>query len=199
MTGKNILTIPKAAELCAVERMTMWRWVKAGHLNAFVTPGGHYRIRREDLESFLEKKGMRIVPQEDFPKIKILIVDDDEPICKVLKRVFTIQKYETEVALSGFEAGFKLLKYKPDILILDLIMPGMDGFDVCKLIKSNPQTSHIKILAFTGFDTAENKEKAFEAGVDSFLHKTAPFDLLIKEIRRLLGKGSYKNRIKQSI
>ncbi|MFC1650281.1 response regulator, partial [Candidatus Latescibacterota bacterium] len=163
LVEKKILTIPQAAELCAVERMTMWRWVKAGYIDAFVTPGGHYRIRREDLESFLEDKGVKTISKENFSKAKILIVDDEESVCKVLKKIFSRHKYETDTAFNGFEAGIKLLKFKPDILILDLMMPEIDGFEICKLIKSNTRMSHIKILAFTGFDTPENREKVFEA------------------------------------
>ena len=68
-----------------------------------------------------------------FMNAKILIVDDEESVCKILKKIFSRHSYETEAALNGFEAGIKLLTYKPDILILDLIMPGMDGFEVCKM------------------------------------------------------------------
>jgi excisionase family DNA binding protein len=187
---KKVLTVPQAAEYCAVERMTMWRWVKAGYIHAFVTPGGHYRIRREDLLAFLEDKESSAEKSETRDTARILVVDDDEMICKVLKRMFQKERYEVDIALNGFEAGIKMLKFNPDIIILDLVMPGIDGFEVCKLIKKNPKTSHIKVLIFTGHETEENLNKAAKAGVDGFLNKTVPKRILKEVVSKLLKKSA---------
>ena len=108
---------------------------------------------------------------------KILIVDDDPQIQDLLTQMLSVQEFETEVASDGFEAGVKVIKFKPSLIILDLFMPGMDGFEVCKRIKGNPGTSQIKILAITGFDTKENRERIMEAGADAYM--TKPFNLNI--------------------
>jgi len=84
-------------------------------------------------------------------------------------------QFETEVASDGFEAGLKVMEFNPGLIILDLFMPGMDGFEVCKRIKGNPETSHIKILAITGFDTKENRNRIMAAGADAYM--TKPFNL----------------------
>ena len=95
---------------------------------------------------------------------KIMIVDDDPLILDLLTKILSAQKYETEVASSGLEAGAKVVKFEPGLIILNLIMPGMSGFEVCRQIKENPDTSHIKILAITGYDSKENREKIMKAG-----------------------------------
>jgi len=79
------------------------------------------------------------------------------------------------VASDGFAAGIQVAEFKPGFIILDLLMPGMDGFEVCKRIKGNPETSHIKILAVTGYDTTENRDRIMAEGADAYM--TKPFDL----------------------
>ena len=106
---------------------------------------------------------------------KVLIVDDDPLIQKMLTKALSAQKYETAVASDGFEAGIQVAEFRPGLIILDLLMPGMDGFEVCKRIKGNPETSHIKILAVTGYDTTENRDRIMAEGADAYM--TKPFDL----------------------
>ncbi len=183
---KDILTIPEAAKYCATDRTTMWRWVKSGNLMVSVTPGGHHRIVKEDLESFMREHGMYPMARKYFPRKRILIVDDDPLIRKALSMAFSARKYETEVAADGFEAGIKVMQFKPDLIILDLIMPGMDGFEVCNLIKKDSNLSHIKILVLTGYDSEENKEKIMKAGADCFLVKPADEEKLLQNIEGLL-------------
>jgi len=117
---------------------------------------------------------------------KILIVDDDPEIRDLLSKMLSCVEYETEVASSGFEAGAKVVKFKPVLIILDLIMPEMSGFEVCKKIKGDPDTSHIKVLAITGYDTEENREKIMKAGADDYMAKPVKRDLLIRHIEDLL-------------
>ena len=118
---------------------------------------------------------------------KILIVDDDPMIRDLLTKILSAQKYETDVASSGFEAGAKVAKFEPDLIILDLIMPKMSGFEVCRQIKENPDTSHIKILALTGYDTEENREKIMKAGADDYMAKPVKGDVLFRHVEGLLG------------
>ncbi len=185
---KNILTIPEAAKYCAVDRVTMWRWVKSGLLRASVTPGGHHRIVKEDLESFLVEKGMYPLAAKRFPGNRVLIVDDDPTVRKVMRETLTQHQYETETAGDGFEAGVKVVQFKPDLLILDLIMPRMDGFEVCRYLKKDPTTSGIKILVLTGFDTLKHREQIMAAGADDFLAKPVEPDILIRHMEDLLGR-----------
>ncbi len=182
----NCFSIPKAAKHCSISRVTLWRWVRTGKLKAFLTPGGQYRIRKEDLELFISGK-MGHLPQSEFLKEKkILIVDDDPGVQKVLVRMLSTNGFRAEVASDGFEAGVKIVQFKPDLMVLDLYMPGMDGFEVCKQIKENSKTSHIKILAVTGYDTKENKDRIFEVGADGYLVKPVERKTLLQNIDDLL-------------
>jgi CheY-like chemotaxis protein len=118
---------------------------------------------------------------------KILIVDDDPQLLDMLNEMLSAHKYETETASSGFEAGTKVVKFKPGLIILDLIMPEMSGFEVCRRIKEDPDTSHIKILAITGYDTEENRNQIMEAGADGYIPKPLKMDILIRYVEDLLG------------
>ena len=94
--------------------------------------------------------------------------------------------FRTEVASDGFEAGVKTVEFKPDLMVVDLYMPRMDGFEVCKQIKENSNTSHIKVLAITGYDTKENKDRILDAGADGYLVKPLERKILLQNIGDLL-------------
>lgn len=183
----DFYTIPQAAGICSVGRTTMWRWVKSGELNAFPTPGGQYKIRKKDLKSFIEEKMQHLAVAESFQEKKIMIVDDDPAIQKLLFKMLSADGYRIEIASDGFEAGVKTIQFKPDLMILDLFMPGMNGFEVCKQIKANSNTSHIKILAHTGYDTPENRERILQAGADGYMAKPVRKKTLLQNLEDLLG------------
>ena len=186
--NKDILTIPQAAQYCAVDRVTMWRWIKAGNIKVSVTPGGHHRILNEDLESFLADQGMYPLARRYFPKKKILIVDDDLTTREAFSEFFSVHGYVTSVAANGFTAGLQIMRLKPDLVLLDLMMPGIDGFEVCSLIKENSETSHIIVLVLTGYDTEENRERILKAGADGFLSKPVEQDTILRNVKDLLDR-----------
>ncbi len=190
----DILTIPQAAEFCAVDRVTMWRWIKAGKIKASVTPGGHHRLLREDMESFLTHQGMSLLTKDYSPQKKILIVDDESQFCDAISQLLSLNDYKTSVAEDGFAAGLQITQFKPDLVLLDLVMPGMDGFEVCSLVKGNSDTSHIIILAVTGYDTEENRKQIMAAGADGYLAKPIEKDVLLKNIEELLNFKSDKKK-----
>ena len=185
---KNFYTIPEAAEICVVGRTTMWRWVKSGKLKAVAGPGGHYRILKDDLHSFARQHGIASASGTLFPSARILIVDDDAAIRDILLQILTMSDYLVTVAVDGFDAGIKVSEFKPELILMDLIMPGMDGAEACRRIKENPDTSGIKVLMITGFDTPENQEKAKQAGADGYLPKPIGQDVLLKKVKDLLSK-----------
>lgn len=186
-----MFTIPKAAKYCSISRGTIWRYVKSGDLKAFLTPGGHHRILKKDLEAFMHEKGMHFPHRTDHGGEKILIVDDDPKAQKFLNKMLYSKSYHIETASDGFEAGTKTVQFKPDLIILDLFMPGIDGFEVCKQIKENSRTSQIKILVLTGYDTQENRDRILQSGADGYLAKPVKKSLLIQNIEKLLGNNSH--------
>lgn len=98
----------------------------------------------------------------------------------MLTKMMMRHGYQTEIAAEGFEAGVKVMEFKPGLIILDLIIPGIDGFEVCRKIKGNPGTSHIRVLAVSGYVTAENRDRIMEAGADCYLPKPIKSDLLLQ-------------------
>jgi len=183
----ELYTVGQAAEYCSLSRGTVWRYIKSGDLKASQTPGGHFRILRKDLDSFIVERGMYPLANNLSSGKKILIVDDDPQIRDVLTQILSAHKYETETASSGFAAGAKVATFKPGLIILDLLMPEMSGFEVCRLIKEDPDTSHIKILAVTGYDTEENRDKIMKAGADDYMAKPLSGDALLGRVAALLN------------
>jgi excisionase family DNA binding protein len=183
----EIFSIPQAANRCAISRWTLMKCVNSGELKASRTPGGHYRILKEDLEDFIIEKKMYPLAHKRSSNKRILIVDDDPKVQKLLALMLSFKKYETETASSGFEAGTKVVKFKPGLILLDLFMPAMSGFEVCKQIKKGPETSHIKILALTGYDSKVNRERIMEAGADDYMAKPVMRDILLRHVEDLLN------------
>ncbi len=184
--SNRIFSVPEAARRSSVSRVTLWKYVKSGDLKAHTTPGGHYRILQKDLEAFLKKRGVFPFGTYEPETRGILIVDDDPGIRKLLSKLMTHQGYQTQIAADGFEAGVKVMAFKPGLIILDLFMPGMDGFEVCRKIKEDPGTSHIKILAVTGYDTAENRNRIMAMGADGYLPKPLESAPLIEQVSSLM-------------
>jgi len=149
-------------------------------LNTVLTENQAYRVPGADLE--LTKQPSAYTASHPP---RILIVDDDPQILKMMRKLLTNQGYETAAASDGFEAGVKVVQFNPDLVVLDLMMPGMDGFEVCKRIKGNTGTSHIKVLAVSGYDTEENREKIIKAGADGFLPKPIDMGVILNEVKQL--------------
>ena len=192
---KEILTVPQAAKYCAISRVTLWKCVKSGELKASLTPGGHYRILMKDLEAFARKKGMYPLANYHPPKKnKILIVDDDREIREMLTRMLRFHKYETDTASDGFEAGAKVERLKPDLIILDLFMPGMDGFEVCRRLKEDPGSADLKILILTGYDSNQNRERIMAQGADDYLVKPVDNNIFFRHIEDLLNHKEISKR-----
>ncbi len=184
---KNFYTLPEAAEFCAVGRTTMWRWVKSGKVKATAGPGGHHRILKDDLHAFARENGIVPVSGSPFTDTRILIVDADAVIRNLLFQILIKSGYLVITAVDGFDAGIKVSEFKPEVILMDLMMPGMDGIETCRRIKDNPETSGIRVLIMTGFDTREHREQADQAGADGYLAKPIGKDVLLETVKALLN------------
>ncbi len=183
---EKIISVSNAAELCNVNRATIWRWIKIGELKAAKTAGGHYRIIGRDLLSLIRDKKMDPQFRAVKPGKRILVVDDDPDILKLFKRALLESDYTMAYAPDGFDAGLKIASFKPDLVFLDLFLPNMDGFEVCRRLRETPETCHIKIVAMTGYDTEKNKKTIMDLGADSFLPKPLDSECVLEETRRYL-------------
>ncbi|MBN2406155.1 MAG: response regulator [Elusimicrobia bacterium] len=183
---KNYSTI-EIAQLINVAYKTVGRWIDDGELEAFKTPGGHRRVYAENLVVFLRKHNMKIPSEIDGSAVKnILIVDDDETVRKSIEKAIRkkIKNSDVHTASDGFRAGQAVSDHNPDVVILDLKLPGLDGFEVCRIIKERDRNK--KIIAITGYDTPENRRKILKAGADDYIVK--PFDAedIVESIKKLV-------------
>lgn len=189
-TGKPVYTTYEIGKICHVDLTTVISWIEKGILPGYRTPGGHRRVSREDLIDFLKKYRLPLPPEwAGSEKKKILIIDDEPKILSYCLRALKKLKFETEVesADDGFSGGRKISTLLPDLVILDLRLPGVDGFELCRDIRNDERLKKTKILAITAYDSPETKEKIIACGADAYLGK--PFDIsdLIKAVENLLG------------
>jgi excisionase family DNA binding protein len=161
------------SRICGVNTTTVQNWVKGNKLKAFQTPGGHRRVSREDLISFLKEFGMPIPAELAQNPPLVMIVDDESDILDMLET--SMQSGDREVAVvkaqSGVEALLMIGGNKPDLLILDIKMQGMNGYEVCKKLKSSPATKNIRIVAISGDHDPAVKERIVSSGADLFFTK----------------------------
>ncbi|MDO9350908.1 MAG: response regulator [Deltaproteobacteria bacterium] len=186
----EILTVSQAGKYCRVSPKTIINWIEAGHLKAYKTVGGHRRIKQEDLDQFLRDKGM---PLPEEPKgeerKKILVVDDDKIIVETIVQSLEEDEYGYEMisASDGFEAGLQVSHFKPHLLILDIMMPDINGYEVCQKIKLNPETKDIKIIVLSAYLNDEAFKQMKEYGADACFSKPLPLEQLKYEVAKLLG------------
>jgi excisionase family DNA binding protein len=194
MRDKSVFTTFEAAKLCHVSPLSIINWVNAGRLPAFRTPGGHRRIRREDLVRFMRDNGMPLPDElrEGSGRPRVLVVDDEASIREVLTEHFTTRAkpYEAMAAADGFEAGRLVATFRPDVVLLDLRMPGMDGFQVCRTIKADPETSNTVVIAMTGYYTPETEARILECGAMRCIAKPIEPSALGTQIDQLFEQGS---------
>lgn len=186
MAKKNdkpeVFSALEVANICGVVNQTAINWIKGGHLKAFTTPGGQYRVYPDDLALFMKSRNMRI-PEELNEKCSspvvfkqsVLIVDDDKGLNCVIAR-FLQKKYENSglkifQAFDGFEAGVLMTQNQPGILILDLDLPGVDGFSLCKKIRENESFGKPIIVVVTALEDSSVEQRVKELGVNYFFKK----------------------------
>jgi excisionase family DNA binding protein len=176
MREKSVFTTFEAAKLCHVSPLSIINWVNAGRLPAFRTPGGHRRIRRDDLARFMRENGIPLPEdlRDGSGRPRVLVVDDEAGIREVIAASLAsraTQPYEVMTAADGFEAGRLVATFRPDVVLLDLRMPGLDGFQVCRTIKADPETSSTIVIALTGYHTPETEARILECGAVRCLAK----------------------------
>jgi excisionase family DNA binding protein len=188
---EDILTVFKASQYCKVSPKTIINWIESGHIQAYKTVGGHRRIKKEDLIAFMNKQGIP-VPQGEAPmdeRKRILVVDDDPIIVETIVQALEEDEHDYEVisASDGFEAGLQVNHFKPHLMILDIMMPDIKGYEVCRKIKSEPATKDVQIIVLSAYLDEEKFKKMKEHGADVCFSKPFPLPQLKKEVARLLG------------
>jgi excisionase family DNA binding protein len=185
--SQRAYTTFEAARICHVTHHSIKNWIKQGLIKASRTPGGHYRILEEDLTEFREKYHM--FPEEkrrDRPVV--MVVDDEQDALDLIERVLSEENVDIVKVSNATEVGLKVAQLTPDLILLDFLMPEVNGFEVCKALRANEQTKDIPIMAVTCLTKEEDIERIFDVGADEYLAKPFKVDDLLEKVRELLAK-----------
>ncbi len=185
---KTVFTTGEAAEICKVSQQTIIRCFDSGRLKGFRVPGSRFRrIPREALIAFM--KDNNIPPDAlDNGKLKILVVDDDPEIVELFVDVLERDgRFEVKTANTGYDAGMLTQEFHPDLIILDYMLPDVNGNVVCQRIRSNPEFAHTKIIIVSGVVNQDEINDLLKAGADDFVKKPFNIEKLIERIGELLA------------
>jgi two-component system response regulator RpaA len=180
---KELFTTGEAANICQVSQQTIIRCFDAGRLEGFRVPGSRFRrIPRESLIKFMKANSIPLDGMESGKK-KVLIVDDDAEIVDLLVEVLSRDgRFDIKTATSGYEAGIHTQQFRPDCILLDYMLPDVNGNVVCHTIRKNPEFENIKIIIVSGVIKQDEIDQLLKSGAQDFIKK--PFDIneLVKRI-----------------
>lgn len=184
---KTVFTTGEVAKICKISQQTVIRCFESGRLRGFLVPGSKFRrIPRESLVEFMQVNNIPVEYLESG-KRRVLVVDDDEAIVEMLEDLLTRDgRFEVKSASTGFEAGVLTQEFKPDILLLDYMLPDINGNVVCARIRKDPKLAQTKIIIVSGAISNAEIEKLKQAGADDFIKKPFDIDKLILRMVELL-------------
>jgi two-component system, OmpR family, response regulator RpaA len=184
---KTVFTTGEAAKICKVSQQTIIRCFDSGQLRGFRVPGSRFRrIPREALFRFMKENSIPTDALESG-KRRILIVDDDQAVVDLIADVLANDsRFESKIVNNGFGAGMLAKEYHPDLIILDVMLPDINGQEVCVLIRADPTMSDTKIICISGMIEEDKIAELKASGADDFLNKPLDIDELIRRVCRLL-------------
>lgn len=172
-TQPEWLTLGQAAKYLGVAQSTMRKWSDVGRVSAFYTPGGHRRYRRSDLDKFLDRSGPAAATAAPKGGPLVLIVDDDESLREFVRVNLEAEGYEVREASGADDALHVLGEQSPDLILLDVMMPQVDGWETLRRIQEHTGVGAIPVIMFSG-QVDEGVSEAESRGAQGFIGK--PFD-----------------------
>ena len=186
-TTKTVFTTGEAARICKVSQQTIIRCFDSGQLKGFRVPGSRFRrIPRETLHRFMKDNN---IPTDalDNDRRPVLVVDDDESLLEIITGALNRDgRFDVKTAGNGFDAGMIVKEYRPEIIILDVMLPDINGREVCQRVRSDEALEDVKILCISGMVEAEKIDELKAAGANDFLHKPFEIEELIARMCALL-------------
>ena len=185
----------EVANICGVANQTAINWIRNGYLKAYSTPGGQYRVYADDLVKFMMERNMRV--PENLASLcntssnsSILVVEDDMGLNTVLHQYLSkefsgVQVYQ---AFDGFEAGALMTSKKPTVVVLDLNLPGVDGFELCKKINSSDEFGNPAIIVITALQDSAIEDQIQEMHAVAFFRKPVVLDELSQAVKAAFSK-----------
>jgi two-component system, OmpR family, response regulator len=187
LPDKDIYTTGEVADICKVSQQTIIRCFDAGRLGGFRVPGSKFRrIPREALIKFMKENAIPL-DNLDTGKRKVLVVDDDAEIVELFVDVLNRDgRFEVRTAASGYDAGVLTQEFAPDLMILDYMLPDINGNVVCQTVRNNPKFASMKIIIVSGVVNQEEINELLRAGADDFVKKPFNIEKLIERMGELL-------------
>jgi len=187
LTRKQVFTTGEAADVCKVSQQTIIRCFDSGRLRGFRVPGSRFRrIPREELLRFMRENNIPTDVLEGGKK-RILVVDDDEQIVELFVDVLSRDgRFEVKTAATGYDAGILTEQFRPDLMLLDYMLPDINGNQVCRAVRQNQNVAGIKIIIVSGVVKQDEIEHLLAAGADEFVKKPFNIEKLLGRITQLL-------------
>ena len=172
---KTVFTTGEAAKICKVSQQTIIRCFDNGSLKGFRVPGSRFRrIPRNELYAFMRDNGIPTDALESG-KRKVLIVDDDQELVELMSDTFARDgRFDIKTANNGFDAGMLVKEFRPDLVVLDIMLPDINGREVCQRVRMDPTLESVKILCISGMVEQDKVADLRAAGANDFMQK--PFD-----------------------
>ena len=188
---KTVFTTGEAAKICKVSQQTIIRCFDSGQLKGFRVPGSRFRrIPRDQLFAFMKDNG---IPTEalESGKRKALIVDDDVDLVELMKDSFERDgRFEIRTANNGFDAGMLVKEFRPDLVVLDVMLPDINGKEVCVRVRSDNTLDEVKIICISGMVEADKIADLKAAGANDFMQKPFAIETLMERSCELLTMES---------
>lgn len=184
---KTVFTTGEAAKICKVSQQTIIRCFDSGQLKGFRVPGSRFRrIPRDVLYKFMKDNGIPTDALESG-KRKALVVDDDQDLVDLLTDVLEADgRFEVRAVNNGFDAGMMVKEYRPDVIVLDVMLPDINGKEVCQRVRSDSTLDDVKIICISGMVEADRINELKEAGANDFLQKPFEMETALQRVCKLL-------------
>ncbi|HLX31382.1 MAG TPA: response regulator [Gaiellaceae bacterium] len=176
------LTLGQAARFLGVAQSTIRKWSDHGRVPTFYTPGGHRRYRRGDLEAFLARSG----PGRQQMGPPVLLIDDDDRMRELIRLELEREGYDVQDAASAEDGMASIEARRPDLVLLDVMMPHVDGWEMLRRIQESYGAGAIPVLMFSGQVDEEGRRQAASSGARAFVGKGFDLDELVDQAKQIL-------------
>lgn len=184
---KTVFTTGEAAKICKVSQQTIIRCFDNGQLKGFRVPGSRFRrIPREMLYKFMKDNGIPTDALESGRR-KVLLVDDDTELVEIMTKFLEEDgRFDVKIATTGFDAGMLVKEYRPDIIVLDVMLPDINGKEVCQRVRADNTMEDVRILCISGMIEEDKIQDLRLAGADDFMNKPFDAEMLIERMCKLM-------------